>query len=328
MLVESVFMKSTEDSATSGSGSDPDLNPESRGPRRAPRPTGSIGKIRRLLYLPATIYLGVGVMLFSIQTDLIFPGAKRQGDPATVVKARPDERIVTLNTTNEDRVVALFAPALTPDGKPHPNAAACPSLIYFYGNAMCLSDAIDQVDHFRRLGVNVLAPEYVGYGMSGGKASESGCQATADAALAHLKGRKDVDPTRIIVAGWSLGGAVAIDLASREKVAGLISFCTFSSMGEMARRNLPLVPASILLRHRFDNETKITKVTCPILIGHGRRDTLIPHSMSDRLAEVARAPVMRFTVEDAGHNDFFAKGGDQVLDAMRTFLNPYMRSEQ
>lgn len=163
--------------------------------------------------------------------------------------------------------------------------------------------------------------------MSGGKASEAGCQATADAVLAHLKGRKDVDPTKIIAAGWSLGGAVALDLASRGKVAGVISFCTFTSMAEMARRNLPLLPASLLLRHRFDNESKIAKVTCPILIGHGRRDTLIPHSMSDRLAEAARAPVMRFTVEEAGHNDFFATGGDQVLDAMRTFIAPYVRTE-
>ncbi len=70
-------------------------------------------KIRRLLSPRATIYLGVGVMLFSIQTDLIFPGPSGKAIPATVVKARPDERIVTLNTTNEDRVVALFAPALT-----------------------------------------------------------------------------------------------------------------------------------------------------------------------------------------------------------------------
>lgn len=319
MLVESVFMKTTEAETSS--------NPENTGPKRPTRPTGWIGRIRCLFYLPITIYIGVGVMLFAIQVDLIFPGAKRQGDPSTLVKARPDEKIVTLTTAHDDRVVALFAPALTADGKPHPNAAACPSLIYFYGNAMCLSDAVDQVEHFRRLGVNVITPDYVGYGMSGGKASEAGCQATADAVLAHLKSRKDVDPTKIIAAGWSLGGAVALDLASRGKVAGVISFCTFTSMAEMARRNLPLLPASLLLRHRFDNESKIAKVTCPILIGHGRRDTLIPHSMSDRLAEAARAPVMRFTVEEAGHNDFFATGGDQVLDAMRTFIAPYVRTE-
>lgn len=279
-------------------------------------------RLRRLFRIPLTIYLGVAVMLFALQIDLIFPGAKRQGDPSTVVKAGPGEQLVTLTTDRGDRVVALFGPALTPQGEPHPSAASRPTLLYFYGNAMSLSDAVDQLEHFRRLGVNVLTPDYVGYGMSGGKASESSCQATADACLAHLRTRKDVDPRKIVASGWSLGGAVALDLASRQDVAGLIAFCTFTSMSEMAKRNFPFLPTSLLLRHRFDNQSKIAKVSCAILIGHGRRDPLIPHAMAERLAAAARVPVMKFTVEDAGHNDFFAIGGDQVLDAMRAFLEP------
>jgi hypothetical protein len=187
---------------------------------------------------------------------------------------------------------------------------------------MCLKDAVDQLEHFRKLGVNVLTPDYVGYGMSGGKASEAGCQATADTCLAYLRTRKDVDPRKIVAAGWSLGGAVAVDLASRKDVAELIAFCTFTSMAEMARRNFPFLPTSLLLRHRFDNQSKIAKVTCPILIGHGRRDPLIPHAMAERLAAGARVPIMKFTVEEAGHNDFFALGGDQVLESMKVFLEP------
>lgn len=278
-------------------------------------------RLRRLLSVPATIYFGVALMLFALQIDLIFPGAKRQGDPATVIKSRPDAPLVNLTTSHGDRVVAVFAPAQLPDGRPDPAAATRPTLIYFYGNAMCLSDAVDQVEHFRRLGVNVLAPDYVGYGMSGGKASESGCEATADACLAYLQSRKDIDPKKIVAAGWSLGGAVALDLASRKDTAGLIVFCTFTSMSEMARRNFPILPTSLLLRHRFDNQSKIAKVRCPILIGHGRRDSLIPYAMAERLATSARVPVMKFAVDDAGHNDFFAVGGDEVLNAMRSFLN-------
>ena len=85
-----------------------------------------------------------------------------------------------------------------------------------------------------------------------------------------------VDAKTIIAAGWSLGGAVAIDLASRRQVGGLIVFSTFTSGVEMARRMLPFVPVSLLLRHRFDSVHKIAKIRCPILIGHGRRDPLIP----------------------------------------------------
>ena len=263
---------------------------------------------------------GIATVLFSLQTRAIFPGSETQGKPSAVVHPRSDEQLVTLTTARGDRVVALFSPALTPDGTPDPKAAAAPTLLYFYGNAMCLNDTPELTDRFRRLGLNVLVPEYVGYGMSGGKPSEAGCQATADAAHEHLRKRKDVDPKKIIAAGWSLGGAVAIDLASRKPVAGLVALSTFTSMTEIARRAMPFLPTSLLLRHRFDNLTKIARVSCPILLGHGRRDDIIPYSMLDQLASAARAPVMKFTIDDAGHNDFYVVGEQQILRSLKQFV--------
>ncbi|WP_422931245.1 alpha/beta hydrolase [Singulisphaera sp. PoT] len=306
-------------------------NPAPRRPR-GPRPEPAPVRRRpswpwRIARIFVLVYVGLAGVLFSLQSDLIFPGAKRQGQPDTVVKPRPDEELVTLTTAKGDKVIALFAPALSLRGEELPDATIRPTILYFYGNAMCLSDAVDQLEHFRKLGFNVMIPDYVGYGMSGGKASEAGCQATADAALAHLRTRKDIDPRKIVAAGWSLGGAVAIDLASREKVAGLISFCTFTSMGDMSRKNFPFLPASLLLRHRFDSLSKMSKVSCPVLIGHGARDTLIPHAMAEKLAEAAHTPVMKFTVDAAGHNDFFAVGGSQVLLAMKTYIEQLMPSE-
>ena len=90
-------------------------------------------------------------------------------------------------------------------------------------------------------------------------------QATADAAYDYLVSTRGVEPDRIIAAGWSLGGAVAIDLASRRQVGGLIAFSSFTSLGDMARRILPFVPVSLLLRHRFDSVSKIAKIGCPDL---------------------------------------------------------------
>ena len=83
---------------------------------------------------------------------------------------------------------------------------------------------------------------------------------------------------------------------------------------------MPFLPASLLLRHRFDNLTKIARVSCPILLGHGRRDDLIPHAMLDQLAAAASAPVMKFTIEGAGHNDFYVVGEEQILKSLRHFI--------
>ena len=91
-------------------------------------------------------------------------------------------------------------------------------------------------------------------------------------------------------------------------------------MTDMGRRMMPMLPVRLLLRHRFPSESKIAKVTCPILIGHGRHDRLIPHEMSDRLAAAAKAPVRRFTIDHADHNEFYAVGDAQVAEELGKFL--------
>jgi len=290
---------------------------------------GSWPRLRRrvvkLIRLPILVYAGVAIVFSTFQARLIFPGSETQGRPESVVRPPPDAELVSLTTARGDRVVALFGKALTPDGSPLADASACPTLLYFYGNAMCLADASGQFGRFRRLGANVLIPDYVGYGLSGGKAGESGCRETAEAALAYLRSRPDVDRGRVVAAGWSLGGAVALDLADRHPVAGLAIFSTFTSMADMARRVVPFLPASLLLRHRFESVTKIGRVGCPILIGHGRLDRIIPFAMADRLAGAARGPVARVTIDEADHNDFFEAGGDRVEAALRRFLEQVPR---
>ena len=273
-----------------------------------------------LVVVPLLIYAGVVVVFSAFQTGLIFPGSATQGKPETVITAPPGVELVELTTARGDRVMALFGPALRPDGSPGADPATCPTLLYFYGNAMCLRDAGPQFDQFRRLGTNVMIPDYVGYGMSGGQAGESGCQETAEAAFVHLGTRPEVDRGRIIVAGWSLGGAVAVDLAARHPVAGLATFCTFTSMTAMAKRLMPFLPTRLLLRHRFDSLGKIGKVGCPTLIGHGRVDRIIPFAMADELAKAAPGPVTRVTIDDADHNDFFNVGGEQVETALHQFI--------
>ena len=109
----------------------------------------------------------------------------------------------------------------------------------------------------------MLIPEFVGYGMSGGSPSERGCQDTADAAYEYLVETRGIEPERIVVGGWSLGGAVAVDLASRTPVAGLIMFSSFTSGVDMAHRIVPFLPVSLLLRHRFDNIGKIRQRHLP-----------------------------------------------------------------
>jgi fermentation-respiration switch protein FrsA (DUF1100 family) len=281
----------------------------------------------RIVRDAVVVYLGVLTLFYSLQTRLIFPGASTQGQPFAEVRQRRGTELCRLKTAQGQSVVALWGPALTADGQPDPAAAHRPTMIYFYGNAMCLSYAEQDLDRFRRLGLNVLIPDYVGYGMSAGSPSEKGCQATADTVYEYLVSTRGVDPKTIIAAGWSLGGAVAIDLASHQEVGGLVVFSAFTSGVEMGRRMLPFVPVSLLLRHRFDSVHKIARVHCPTLIGHGRRDSLIPFHMGEKLAASAGGPVTTLWIGPADHNDFFDVGGRQIDDAIKTFLKDHFHRE-
>lgn len=293
--------------------SDPTAPPGLRSARRA-RAALAAG-----LKLAVLVPLGYVAVLYALQDRIIFPGAASQGAPETIVRPSPGTELLHLATPGGERVVALYGPALSPDGTTHPDPGSRPALVYFYGNAMCLAYAEPEFERFRRLGLNVLIPDYLGYGQSDGKASEQGCRATADTAFQALRDR-GFPPERIIAGGWSLGGAVAIDLAARKRVGGLFAFSTFTSIQSMARGVMPLPLPGFLFAHKFDSLEKISRVTCPILLGHGRRDTLVPFRMCGQLARAVQAPLSLVVIDAAEHNDFFDVGGDQIDDAVRNLI--------
>lgn len=271
------------------------------------------------------IYFTVVVVFALFQRRLIFQGMNTQNSPEARIPTPPDgSELLHLQSVQGNTVAALFGPALTTASTRDPLAKTRPTLMYFYGNAMCMADALEQFHTFRQLGLNVMLVDYLGYGLSTGEASEAGCYEAAETAYQHLLTRTDIDTHLIIPSGWSLGGAVAIHLAashaSENHIAAVITFCTFTSMVDVANKHYPFLPASWLLQHRFNSLQKIPAIHVPIFLAHGQRDSIVPFPMSDRLAAAATAPVSRFIVPDADHNDFFEVTADTLPDAMKKFL--------
>jgi fermentation-respiration switch protein FrsA (DUF1100 family) len=297
------------------------------------KPAGEVldGRSRRLptalvsaLRILVVVLVGFLVVLYSLQDRVIFPGASTQGTPEATVHPTAGAELITLETPRADKVTALFGGALTPAGRPVADTMSRPALVYFYGNAMCIAYAEQEFDRFRRLGLNVMIPDYVGYGLSTGKPSEIGCRQTAEVCLEHLRSR-GFPASRVMVAGWSLGGAVAIDTASRHSVGGLIAFSTFTSSHDMARNLIPVPLPRFLLAHQFESLKKIPSVACPILLGHGRRDNIVPFSMFQRLASEVKAPLQKLVIDDAEHNDFYLAGGQQIDEAISQFADRIAR---
>ena len=247
------------------------------------------------------------------QRSTIFPGAATQGQPEAVLAPAAGSDLLSLPARGEIRIAAQFGAA--------PDSNLRPTVIFFYGNGACLARSGMEFRRFRNLGVNVIIPEYAGFGLSEGSASERGCYAAADAAYDYLQGRAEIDRDRIVAVGRSLGAAVAVDLASRRRLAGLALISAFTDMRDMARRVAPWNPSRFLLRQRFDNLAKIPAVSCPILIAHGTRDSLVPLWMAERLADAAGAGnVTRVDLQGVGHGDVFETGGDEIWSALGGFL--------
>ena len=284
----------------------------------SPRPrAGALSGLASRVVRLGQLYFG--------QAGLILRGRATQGRPCCAFATPAGAELLYLPAGRGGaRAAALFGPALSPEGAPLPDAARRPTLLFFYGNGMYLAESLAIFQHLRRLGANVLVPEYLGYGLSEGSSGEAECYATADAAWRHLRSRADIDPSLIVAAGVSLGGAVAVDLAAREPgVAGLVALVTFTSIPDMARHLHPDVPIWRLIRLKFDSLRKMPRVTCPALIGHSTADALVPPWMADRLAAAAAGPVTRLVIDGANHHaaELLEVGGDVIFGAVERFLH-------
>ncbi len=162
-------------------------------------------------------------------------------------------------------------------------------------------DRLEKIKFFHDLGLNVLMFDYRGYGRSQGHATEQGIYRDAQAAYDYLKNRSDIDPNRIIAYGASLGGAVAIDLATKRKLAALIVDSCFTSAKDMAIELYPFLP-TWMMSVKFDNISKVERLTIPKLFMHSSQDEIVPREMGERLFQAAANP-KEFLLTSGGHND-------------------------
>jgi len=295
--------------------------------------------VRRLLLLFAALYLlpllGLGVF----QKLLVFNAQASRTRSAGFGTQPPSRaREIWLRTAAGDKIAAYYGHALRADGTPDADYAHRPTLLFFYGKGSSIAGGRSLFQSLRKLDANVLIPDYVGFGQSGGQESETNCFAAASASYQFLRSQPDIDQKRLVIAGYSLGSGVAIDLAAREltahkPVAGLALFAAYTSMADMGHQEYPMYPAWLLrliLRSPFDSAAKMPKIACPVLLVHSRADTLIPYRMSDTLTALCRGPVTRLTVTHAGHAGYFSPIETAVFPALRRFLErtPYETQSQ
>ncbi|KAJ3202093.1 hypothetical protein HDU82_007609 [Entophlyctis luteolus] len=168
------------------------------------------------------------------------------------------------------------------------------TVLYCHANAGNMGHRLPIANVIKmRANVNVFMLSYRGYGKSDGRASERGMKIDAQAALHWIQNHPELGRTRVILYGQSIGGAVAVFLASKNpgKIAGMIVENTFLNLPKLIPSVIPVFSKLTFLCHQiWDSESAITKIpaSLPLLFLSGRRDELVPSWHMDKLAKLAR----------------------------------------
>lgn len=190
-------------------------------------------------------------------------------------------------------------------------------LIYYGGNAEEVSLNLGELD---RLPVDaLLLINYRGYGLSEGRPGETDLVADALWVLDTITARLGLAPEQVVLMGRSLGTGVAVQVASRRDVAGLILVTPFDSLVSVARKHYPFLPAGRLLKHRFDSLSLAPRQTQPALMLVAAEDAIIPNPCSQRLVDAWGGEVSAVSLPGAGHNDIHLSSPYWV--AIDTFLH-------
>lgn len=194
-------------------------------------------------------------------------------------------------------------------------------LLWLHGNAGNNSHRWpDFVEFVAGQHLAVLLVDYRGFGASAGSPSEAGVYRDATAAWDYLM-THNATPADTVILGRSLGGAVAVELASRTDAAGLILESTFFSLKEMIRKTIPVIPLHLAAKSRFPSNELIGDLDLPILCFHGTADSVVPFEQGRDLAALARKERTRFIrVKGADHNDLAATMGMSYFDEVGSFV--------
>lgn len=168
------------------------------------------------------------------------------------------------------------------------------AMVFFHGNGGNRHTAAELAEPLRRDDVDLIVASYRGYGDNPGQPTENGLYQDAAAFIQQAQASA---PERLYLFGFSLGGAVAVDAASRFKLDGLVTLGTFSTLRSVAPRFV-----RALLPYEFDNLAKANRVGSPWLLMHGTGDKVVSIAEAEKLKAAAGEGATLVRLTGAPHN--------------------------
>lgn len=278
------------------------------------RPDAKLRLARRiLLALAITAALGYGAAvayLMAQETRLVFAAGR------PLAETRPSGSFEQVDIPRDDGQRQFGWVLKEPE-----RSDSAPWLLFLHGNRATIASRVNIVryEQLRALGMNVFTPEYRGFGGLDGEPTESSVSADARYGYDYLTRRLGIPPNRIVIYGWSLGSAVAVNVASEVPSAAVILEGAPASLVAIGERNYPWMPIRLVMRNPFESILKVKKISSPMLFLHSPDDEVIPIEEGRRLFNAAREP-KTFVEIAGGHIRPAEDDGPHMFGAIRTFL--------
>jgi uncharacterized protein len=254
-------------------------------------------------------YVAAAAWLMSQETLLVFQAG------ATLSAGRPDFPWVQIDLPRADGA-RQFAWEMKGEASERE-----PWILFLHGNAQTVASKVN-ISHYRQLralGVNVFAAEYRGFGGLDGQPTQAALATDARVAYDYLRSTRHLPANRIVIYGWSLGAAVAVELAAEVDEAAVILEGAPASLVAIRQRRYPFFPIRLIMRNPFEAITLIDRIHAPILFLHSPDDDVIPIAEGRRLFEAARAP-KTFVEVRGGHVYASEVDAEHFFGAIRPFL--------
>ncbi|CEI88431.1 hypothetical protein RMCBS344292_02821 [Rhizopus microsporus] len=262
------------------------------------------------------------ILLYIYQCKLIYPASIPEGSRQHVdTPSKYGMGYTEVTLTTRDNIKLKSYIILQPDKEV---AKRSPTILYFHANAGNMGHRLPIAKIlYERFKCNIVMLSYRGYGQSEGTPNEKGLKIDAQTMLDYVREHPILKDTPLVAYGQSIGGAVAIDLVSRNEnsFSGLMIENTFLSLHKVIPNVMPFLKHFTFLCHQHWPSEKYIRqiVRTPILFLAGSKDELVPPSHMVELRELSESPNKTWVAFSQGtHNDTFMQPG--YFTAIRDFL--------
>ena len=192
-------------------------------------------------------------------------------------------------------------------------------MLFLHGNSGNIGDFIEDThDFYHQLKISILLVDYRGFGKSTGSASEGNMYEDAQVMYDYLWEKRSFSIHNIIIFGESLGGSIAVHVASKNTAKALIVKSSFDRFQSMAKDRYPFLPL-FFSSVKMESDVKISAINTPKLIIHSRQDQVVPYKFGRALFKSAKEPKY-FYEFSGGHSDFFNDEKEKYIQYIKDFL--------